>query len=104
MISWGPSNNATNETKSQTEGKIRFEIVVAIRTLENPDEATPPPRVTQPRKSGLLTKNFCERITHISGSNTFRIGTTNSSSYPIGIARVGSSRSHVPLASKNETK
>ncbi|KAF3589377.1 hypothetical protein F2Q69_00030656 [Brassica cretica] len=46
MISWGPSNNETNETKSQTEGKIRFEISVAIRTLENPDEATPPPRVT----------------------------------------------------------
>ncbi|XP_013673588.2 uncharacterized protein LOC106377920 [Brassica napus] len=37
MISWGPNNNATDEIKSQTEGKIRFEITVAIRTLENPN-------------------------------------------------------------------
>ncbi|KAF2564207.1 hypothetical protein F2Q70_00015199 [Brassica cretica] len=37
MISWGPNNNATDEIKSQTEEKIRFEITVAIRTLENPD-------------------------------------------------------------------
>ncbi|KAF2604969.1 hypothetical protein F2Q70_00027815 [Brassica cretica] len=47
MISWGRNNNATDEIKSQTEGKIRFEITVAIRTLENPDEATLPPSITQ---------------------------------------------------------
>ncbi|XP_013594373.1 PREDICTED: uncharacterized protein LOC106302403 [Brassica oleracea var. oleracea] len=47
MISWGPNNNATDEIKSQTEEKIRFEITVAIRTLENPDEATLPPSITQ---------------------------------------------------------
>ncbi|KAF2567899.1 hypothetical protein F2Q70_00027814 [Brassica cretica] len=47
MISWGPNNNATDEIKSQTEGKIRFEITVAIHTLENPDEATIPPSITQ---------------------------------------------------------
>ncbi|KAF2604955.1 hypothetical protein F2Q70_00027105 [Brassica cretica] len=65
MISWGRSNNTTNETKSQTEGKIRFEISVAIRTLENPDEATPPPRVTQynpntnpPCKMKLMVKKI----------------------------------------------
>ena len=46
MISWGQNSNTTDEIKSQTEGKIRFEISVAIRTFENPDEVTPPPRVT----------------------------------------------------------
>ncbi|WZZ51363.1 uncharacterized protein LOC125585930 [Brassica napus] len=46
MISWGQNNNTTDEIKSQTEGKICFEISVAILTLENPDEVTPPPRVT----------------------------------------------------------
>ncbi|KAF2593556.1 hypothetical protein F2Q70_00042441 [Brassica cretica] len=39
MISWGPNTNTA-------EGKIRFEIMLAIRTLENPDEATPPPSIT----------------------------------------------------------
>ncbi|XP_048623911.1 uncharacterized protein LOC125592631 [Brassica napus] len=43
---WGQNSNTTDEIKSQTEGKIRFEISVAIRTLENPDEVTPPPCVT----------------------------------------------------------
>ena len=47
MISWGPNNNATDEIKSQTEGNIRFEITVAIRTLENLDEANLPPNITQ---------------------------------------------------------
>ncbi|KAF3607026.1 hypothetical protein DY000_02047444 [Brassica cretica] len=47
MISWGPNNNSTDEIKSQTEGKIRFEITVAIRTLEKTDEITPPLSVTQ---------------------------------------------------------
>ena len=42
-----PSNNATDEIKSHTEGKIRFEITIAIHTLEKTDEATPPPSVTQ---------------------------------------------------------
>ncbi|KAF3577130.1 hypothetical protein DY000_02031635 [Brassica cretica] len=46
MISWGQNSNTTDEIKSQTEGKICFEISVAILTLENPDEVTPPPRVT----------------------------------------------------------
>ncbi|KAF3550740.1 hypothetical protein DY000_02003402 [Brassica cretica] len=46
MISWGQNSNATYEIKKQTEGKIRFEISVAIRTLENPDEVTPPPCIT----------------------------------------------------------
>ena len=45
MISWGQDSNTTDEIKSQTKGKIRFEISVAVRTLENPDEVTPPPRV-----------------------------------------------------------
>ncbi|KAF2559589.1 hypothetical protein F2Q68_00016812 [Brassica cretica] len=66
MISWGPSNNATNETKSQTEGKIRFEISVAIRTLENPDEATPPPRVTQYNPN---TKPPCVKIYNFKRKN-----------------------------------
>ena len=47
MISWGPNNNATDEIKSQTEGKFCFEITIAIRTLEKIDEATPPPSFTQ---------------------------------------------------------
>ncbi|KAG2266266.1 hypothetical protein Bca52824_073345 [Brassica carinata] len=42
MISWGQNSNTTDEIKSQTEGKLRCEISVAIRTLENPDEVTPP--------------------------------------------------------------
>ncbi|KAG2278475.1 hypothetical protein Bca52824_061030 [Brassica carinata] len=47
MISWGQNSNTTDEIKSQTEGKLRCEISVEIRTLENPDEVTPPPpRVT----------------------------------------------------------
>ncbi|WZZ70443.1 hypothetical protein YC2023_081813 [Brassica napus] len=33
MISWGQNSNATDEVKNQTEGKICFEISVAIRTL-----------------------------------------------------------------------
>ncbi|KAF2595263.1 hypothetical protein F2Q70_00042813 [Brassica cretica] len=45
MISWGQNNNATDKIKSQTEGKIRFEITIAIRTLEKTDEVTPPPSV-----------------------------------------------------------
>ncbi|KAF3577637.1 hypothetical protein DY000_02031783 [Brassica cretica] len=49
MILWGPNNNATDEIKNQTEGKIRFEITVAICTLENPDDATLPPSITQDR-------------------------------------------------------
>ncbi|KAF3561905.1 hypothetical protein DY000_02013775 [Brassica cretica] len=47
MISWGPNSNTTDEIKNQTEGKICIEVTVAIRTLEKPDEATPPPSVTQ---------------------------------------------------------
>ena len=47
MISWGPNNNATDKIKSQTKGKIRFEITVANRTLETPDEATLPPSIYQ---------------------------------------------------------
>ena len=47
MILWGLNNNATDEIKSHTEGKIRFEITIAIRTLEKTDEATSPPSVTQ---------------------------------------------------------
>ncbi|XP_013709167.2 uncharacterized protein LOC106412825 [Brassica napus] len=47
MISWGPNNNATDKIKSQTEGKVRFKITIAIRTLEKTDEATTPPIVTQ---------------------------------------------------------
>ena len=59
MISWGPNNNATDEIKSQTEGKIRFEITVAIRTLENPDEATLPPSITQYNPN---IKSHCVKI------------------------------------------
>ncbi|KAG2287633.1 hypothetical protein Bca52824_047237 [Brassica carinata] len=47
MILWGPNTNATDKIRRQTEGKIRFEITVAILTLENPDEATPPPSIAQ---------------------------------------------------------
>ena len=47
MISWGQNSNTTDEIKNQTEGKIRFEISVAIHTLEKPDEDTPPPQVTK---------------------------------------------------------
>ncbi|XP_013751672.1 uncharacterized protein LOC106454036 [Brassica napus] len=45
IISWGQNSKATDEIKSQTEGKIRFEIAVAIRTLEKTDEDTPPSQV-----------------------------------------------------------
>ena len=45
MISWRYNNNATDKIKSQTEGKIHFEITIAIRSLEKTDEATPPPSV-----------------------------------------------------------
>ncbi|KAF3569551.1 hypothetical protein DY000_02016020 [Brassica cretica] len=47
MILWGLNNNATDEIKSHTEGKIRFEITIAIRTLEKTDAATSLPGVTQ---------------------------------------------------------
>ena len=47
MISWGPNNNTTDEIKSQTEGKIHFEITISIRTLEKIDETTPPPSITK---------------------------------------------------------
>ncbi|KAG2270736.1 hypothetical protein Bca52824_065291 [Brassica carinata] len=66
MISWGPSNNATNKTKSQTEGKIHFEISVAICTLENPKEATPPPRLTQYSPN---TKHPCVKFSNFKRKN-----------------------------------
>ncbi|XP_013608405.1 PREDICTED: uncharacterized protein LOC106315203 [Brassica oleracea var. oleracea] len=47
MISWGQNSNTTDEFKSQTEGKIRLEISVAIHKIEKPDEDTPPPQVTK---------------------------------------------------------
>ncbi|KAF2592848.1 hypothetical protein F2Q70_00042284 [Brassica cretica] len=47
MISWGLNSNTTDEIKNQTEGKICIEVMVAIRTLEKSDEATPHPSVTQ---------------------------------------------------------
>ena len=47
MISWGQNSKTTDEIKSQTEGKFRFEISVAIRTLEKSDEDTPPPQVAK---------------------------------------------------------
>ena len=40
-------HHATDEIRSQTEGKIHFEITVVICTLENPDEATPSPIIVQ---------------------------------------------------------
>ncbi|XP_009107612.2 uncharacterized protein LOC103833272 [Brassica rapa] len=45
MILWGQNSKATDEIKSQTEGKICFEITVAIRTLEKTDEDNTPPQV-----------------------------------------------------------
>ncbi|KAF3512246.1 hypothetical protein F2Q69_00006249 [Brassica cretica] len=47
MISWGPKSHTPNKIKGQTEGNICIDITVAIRTLENLNEATPPPSVTQ---------------------------------------------------------
>lgn len=58
MISWGPNNNTTNEIKNQTEGKICAEVTVVIRTLEKPDETTPPPSVTQYNPN---TESPCEK-------------------------------------------
>ena len=66
MISWGPNNNATNEIKSQTEGKIRFKNTVAIRTLENPDEATLPPSITQYNSN---IKSPCGKIPNFKRKN-----------------------------------
>ena len=71
MISWGQNNKATDEIKSQTEGKIRFKIAVAIHTLEKTNEDTPPPQVmkynqnTRPpsmRFSNFKRKNEMNKI------------------------------------------
>ncbi|KAF2573456.1 hypothetical protein F2Q70_00004138 [Brassica cretica] len=37
MISWGPKRDAPNSIEGQTEGKVRIDITVAIRSLENLD-------------------------------------------------------------------
>ncbi|KAF3538248.1 hypothetical protein F2Q69_00022350 [Brassica cretica] len=47
MISWGQKSDTPNKIEGQTEGKICIDIIVAIHTLENLDEAPPPPSVTQ---------------------------------------------------------
>ncbi|XP_013673626.1 uncharacterized protein LOC106377959 [Brassica napus] len=66
MILWGPNNNTTDEIKSQTEWKICFEITVAICTLENPDEATLPPSITQYHPN---IKSPCGKISNFKRMN-----------------------------------
>ena len=62
----GPNNNATDEIKSQTVGKIRFKNTVAIRTLEKPDEATLPPSITQYNSN---IKSPCGKIPNFKRKN-----------------------------------
>ncbi|XP_013653654.1 uncharacterized protein LOC106358403 [Brassica napus] len=66
MILWGPNSNTTDEIKSQTEGNIFIEVMVAIRTLEKPDEATPPPSVTQYNPN---TESPCGKIPNFKRKN-----------------------------------
>ncbi|KAF3524972.1 hypothetical protein F2Q69_00048142 [Brassica cretica] len=47
MISWGPKSDTPNKIEGHTEGKICIDITVAIRRLENLNEAAPPPSITQ---------------------------------------------------------
>ncbi|KAF2616541.1 hypothetical protein F2Q68_00039812 [Brassica cretica] len=65
MIPWGANNNATDEIKSRTEGKIRFEITIAIRTLEKTDEATPPLSVTEPPRGKIPNFKRKNKMTKI---------------------------------------
>ncbi|KAG2247249.1 hypothetical protein Bca52824_086877 [Brassica carinata] len=58
MISWGPKCDIPNKIEGQTERKVCIDIKVAIRTLENPNEAHPPFRITQynPKKKSPFRK------------------------------------------------
>ncbi|KAL0828210.1 hypothetical protein Bca101_051888 [Brassica carinata] len=47
MISWGSESHTPNRIEGQTEGRVCIDITVAIRTLENLNEATPPPSITR---------------------------------------------------------
>ncbi|KAF3541611.1 hypothetical protein F2Q69_00024073 [Brassica cretica] len=47
MISWGSKSHTPNKIEGQTKGRVCIDITIAIRTLENLNEATPPPSVTQ---------------------------------------------------------
>ncbi|KAF2604454.1 hypothetical protein F2Q70_00026434 [Brassica cretica] len=47
MISWGPESHTPNIIEGQTERRVCIDITVAIRTLENLNEATPPPSITR---------------------------------------------------------
>ncbi|KAF3518754.1 hypothetical protein DY000_02058486 [Brassica cretica] len=66
MISWGRNSNTTNGIKNQSEGKICIEVMVAIRTLEKSDEATPPPSVTQYNPN---TESPCGKIPNFKRKN-----------------------------------
>ncbi|XP_013669173.2 uncharacterized protein LOC106373560 [Brassica napus] len=47
MISWGSESHTPNRIEEQTEERVCINITVAIRTLENLNEATPPPSITR---------------------------------------------------------
>ncbi|KAF2538901.1 hypothetical protein F2Q68_00021352 [Brassica cretica] len=47
MISWGSESHTPNRIDGQTEGRVCIDITVAIRTLENLNEATPPHSITR---------------------------------------------------------
>ncbi|KAF2566279.1 hypothetical protein F2Q68_00025985 [Brassica cretica] len=47
MISWGSESHTPNRIEGNTEGRVCIDITAAIRTLENLNEATPPPSITR---------------------------------------------------------
>ncbi|KAF3565401.1 hypothetical protein DY000_02014126 [Brassica cretica] len=52
MISWGSKNHTPDRIEKHTEGKVRIDITIAVRTLENFNEATPPPNITRYNPNG----------------------------------------------------
>ncbi|KAF3503001.1 hypothetical protein F2Q69_00043531 [Brassica cretica] len=47
MISWGSENHTPGRIEKHTEGKVCIDITVAVRTIENLNEATHPPIITR---------------------------------------------------------
>ncbi|KAF3503000.1 hypothetical protein F2Q69_00043530 [Brassica cretica] len=47
MISWGSENHTPDRIEKHTKGKVCINITVAVRTLENLNEATHPPIITR---------------------------------------------------------
>ncbi|KAG2266377.1 hypothetical protein Bca52824_073456 [Brassica carinata] len=47
MISCGSENHTPDKIERRTEGRVCIDITIAVRTLENLNEATPPPSITR---------------------------------------------------------